>query len=172
VTSIRKRKRRHDLRTGHERALRPLVGDAIRGLMGLQPSSKPSHGFAEIQPPKLHLKRLRATLDARGHPPCVVIDPEIMSGTPCLAGSRLPAQTLLDMVDGGDPWERLVEGWPWLTPEHVNAARRWFADGSGSPPGSFACRGCSSPVLVRGSRRTLVDLQYCAHCEGKNGSVG
>jgi uncharacterized protein (DUF433 family) len=94
---------------------------------------------------------------ARTHPPRVVIDPEIMWGTPCLAGSRLPAQTLLAMVDSGDPWERLVEGWPWLTPAHVDAARRWFADGKAahanldrrllrSPLGSFLCRGCGRQV--------------------------
>ena len=58
----------------------------------------------------------------------MVIDPEIMWGTPCLAGSRLPAQTLLAMVDSGDPWERIVQGWPGLTPQHVKAARAWMAD--------------------------------------------
>jgi uncharacterized protein (DUF433 family) len=58
----------------------------------------------------------------------VVIDPEIMWGTPCLAGSRLPAQALFAMVDSGAPWERIVQGWPWLTPQHVKAARAWLAD--------------------------------------------
>ena len=62
------------------------------------------------------------------HPPRVVVDPEIMWGTPCLAGSRLPARTLLDMVDGGDARERVLASWPWLTPAHVDAARAWFAD--------------------------------------------
>lgn len=64
------------------------------------------------QPPKPNLKRLLATLEARSHPPRVVIDPEIMRSVPCLAGSRLPAQTMLDMANGRDPWERIVEGWP------------------------------------------------------------
>lgn len=62
------------------------------------------------------------------HPPRVVVDVDIMGGIPCLAGSRLPAKTLLGMVDSGDPWEVIVDGWPWLTPAHVEAARRWFAD--------------------------------------------
>jgi uncharacterized protein (DUF433 family) len=62
------------------------------------------------------------------YPTVVIVDPDIMGGTPCLAGSRLPARTLLDMVDGGDPWERIVVGWPWLTPAHVEAARRWLVD--------------------------------------------
>lgn len=62
------------------------------------------------------------------HPPLVLVDPDIMRGTPCLAGSRLLARTLLDMVHSGDPWEVIVDGWPWLTPAHVEAARRWFGD--------------------------------------------
>jgi uncharacterized protein (DUF433 family) len=59
------------------------------------------------------------------HPARVVVDPEVMCGTPCLAGSRLPVQTLLDMVNGGESWERIVHSWPWLTPAHVEAAREW-----------------------------------------------
>lgn len=62
------------------------------------------------------------------YPPLVTVDPDIMGGTPCLAGSRLPARTLLDMVDSGEPWERILASWPWLTLEHVEAARRWLAD--------------------------------------------
>ena len=68
------------------------------------------------------------------HPPRVVVDPEIMWGAPCLAGSRLPAKTLLDMVDGGDSWELIVDGWPWLTPAHVEAARE-FQRGNEKPAG-------------------------------------
>ena len=31
----------------------------------------------------------------------VKIDPEIMSGTPCFAGTRVPARTLIDYLEGG-----------------------------------------------------------------------
>jgi uncharacterized protein (DUF433 family) len=72
---------------------------------------------------------LNGALLDKSHPPLVLVDPDIMWGVPCLVGSRLPARTLLDMVDSGDPWEVIVAGWPWLTPAHVVAARRWFADG-------------------------------------------
>jgi uncharacterized protein (DUF433 family) len=61
------------------------------------------------------------------HPPFVTVDPDIMGGVACLAGSRLPARTLLDMVDAGNDWERVVRSWPWLTPQHVDAARAWQA---------------------------------------------
>jgi len=66
-------------------------------------------------------------VEAQSHPPRVVVDPEVMRGAACLAGSRLPAATLVAMVNGGESWERMVEGWPWLTPQHVDAARAWVA---------------------------------------------
>jgi len=61
------------------------------------------------------------------HPPKVVADPEVLGGIPCLAGSRLPATTLLAMVQAGTPWESITASWPWLTPAHVEAARAWAA---------------------------------------------
>lgn len=71
-------------------------------------------------------------VEVGSHPPRVVVDPEVMRGAACLAGSRLPAVTLVAMVDGGESWERIVESWPWLTLQHVNAARAWLAaDGAG-----------------------------------------
>ena len=32
----------------------------------------------------------------------VTIDPEVMSGTPCFAGTRVPARLLLDYIEGND----------------------------------------------------------------------
>jgi hypothetical protein len=32
----------------------------------------------------------------------VKIDPEIMSGAPCFAGTRVPIQNLIDYLEGGD----------------------------------------------------------------------
>ena len=32
----------------------------------------------------------------------VKIHPEIMSGAPCFAGTRLPIQNLIDYLEGGD----------------------------------------------------------------------
>lgn len=58
-------------------------------------------------------------------PPHVTSDPEVLGGTPVLAGTRLPVETLLACVAAGTPWERLLESWPWLTPEHVAAAARF-----------------------------------------------
>jgi uncharacterized protein (DUF433 family) len=44
---------------------------------------------------------------------CAIIrDPEIMSGTPCFRGTRVPLQTLFDHIEGGDSLEDFLEGFP------------------------------------------------------------
>ncbi len=45
----------------------------------------------------------------------VKIDPEIMSGTPCFAGTRVPARTLIDYIEGGDTLDDFLEGFPTVT---------------------------------------------------------
>jgi uncharacterized protein (DUF433 family) len=45
----------------------------------------------------------------------VLIDPEIMSGTPCFAGTRVPARTLIDYIEGGDSLDDFLEDFPTVT---------------------------------------------------------
>lgn len=49
------------------------------------------------------------------------IDPEIMSGTPCFAGTRVPARTLFDYIEGGDTLEDFLEDFPTVTREQAIA---------------------------------------------------
>ncbi len=42
----------------------------------------------------------------------VVVDPEIMSGEPCFAGTRVPVRTLLDYIEGGDTIDEFLEQYP------------------------------------------------------------
>ena len=42
----------------------------------------------------------------------VVIDPEIMSGTPCFAGTRVPVRALLDYLEGGESLDDFLEQFP------------------------------------------------------------
>jgi uncharacterized protein (DUF433 family) len=51
----------------------------------------------------------------------VKIDPEIMSGTPCFAGTRVPARTLIDYIEGGDTLDDFLEGFPTVTREQAIA---------------------------------------------------
>jgi uncharacterized protein (DUF433 family) len=49
----------------------------------------------------------------------VKIDPEIMSGTPCFAGTRVPIQNLIDYLEGGDSIDEFLEDFPTVSREQV-----------------------------------------------------
>ncbi len=51
----------------------------------------------------------------------VKIDPEIMSGTPCFVGTRVPARTLIDYIEGGDTLEDFLEQFPTVSREQAIA---------------------------------------------------
>jgi uncharacterized protein (DUF433 family) len=42
----------------------------------------------------------------------VVVDPEILSGTPCFAGTRVPVRNLLDYLEAGDSLDEFLEQFP------------------------------------------------------------
>ena len=46
---------------------------------------------------------------------------EVMSGTPVFAGTRVPVQTLIDYLEGGDSIDDFLEGFPTVTKEQVIA---------------------------------------------------
>lgn len=48
-------------------------------------------------------------------------DAEVMSGTPVFAGTRVPVQTLLDYLEGGDTIDEFLEGFPSVRREQVVA---------------------------------------------------
>ena len=37
------------------------------------------------------------------------VDPEIMHGTPCFTGTRVPVQTLLDYIEDGDTLDNFLD---------------------------------------------------------------
>ncbi len=49
-------------------------------------------------------------------------DPEIMGGTPCFVGTRVPFQTLLDYIEGGETLDEFLEQFPGVTREMAIAA--------------------------------------------------
>ena len=51
----------------------------------------------------------------------VVVDPEIMSGTPCFAGTRVPARTLIDHLEAGDSLDIFLKDFPTVTREQAIA---------------------------------------------------
>jgi uncharacterized protein (DUF433 family) len=42
----------------------------------------------------------------------VTIDQEIMHGTPCFTGTRVPVQTLLDFFEAGDTLDQFLHAFP------------------------------------------------------------
>ena len=42
----------------------------------------------------------------------VSIDPEIMSGTPVFAGTRVPVQNLFDYIEGGEDLTEVLDDFP------------------------------------------------------------
>jgi uncharacterized protein (DUF433 family) len=42
----------------------------------------------------------------------VTCDPDVMGGTPVFAGTRVPVQTFLDYIEGGETIDDFLEGFP------------------------------------------------------------
>lgn len=59
---------------------------------------------------------------ATSRTPVVHSDPEIMSGTPVFAGTRVPFQTLIDYLEAGQPLAEFLEDFPTVSREQAVAA--------------------------------------------------
>ncbi|MFN9106726.1 MAG: DUF433 domain-containing protein [Betaproteobacteria bacterium] len=44
--------------------------------------------------------------------PLVSVDPEVMSGAPCFAGTRVPVKNLFDYLEGSSSLEDFLEDFP------------------------------------------------------------
>ena len=49
------------------------------------------------------------------------IDPEIMSGTPVFAGTRVPVQNLFDYIEGGDGLAEFLDDFPSVSKQQAIA---------------------------------------------------
>lgn len=52
----------------------------------------------------------------------IIQDPEILSGEPVFRGTRVPFQTLLDYLEGGDTLDEFLEQYPGVTRDQAIAA--------------------------------------------------
>ena len=52
----------------------------------------------------------------------IVQDPEIHSGEPVFRGTRVPFQTLLDYLEGGETLDEFLEQYPGVSRENAIAA--------------------------------------------------
>jgi len=49
--------------------------------------------------------------------PIVVIDPEVMNGTPCFGGTRVPFKNMIDYLEGGHTLGEFLQQFPTVTRE-------------------------------------------------------
>ena len=54
-------------------------------------------------------------------PPLITSTPEILGGTPVFNGTRVPIQTLIDYLEGGQSIDEFLEGFPTVSREQVIA---------------------------------------------------
>jgi uncharacterized protein (DUF433 family) len=57
----------------------------------------------------------------------IIIDPNICSGKPVIKGTRIMVKNILGMVAGGYTVDRILEAYPELTREMVQAALEYAA---------------------------------------------
>lgn len=53
--------------------------------------------------------------------PLITCSPDVMGGTPVFAGTRVPVQTLLDYLEGGETIDKFLEGFLTVSREQVVA---------------------------------------------------
>jgi uncharacterized protein (DUF433 family) len=55
----------------------------------------------------------------------IVSDPDVMSGDPCIEGTRIPVETIIINLRHGYPIDRIFDAYPTLPSGGVEAAIRW-----------------------------------------------
>jgi uncharacterized protein (DUF433 family) len=51
----------------------------------------------------------------------ITVDPEIFGGKPIIRGRRLAVEHVLSMLAAGDDMETVLEGYPWVEREDIQA---------------------------------------------------
>jgi len=51
----------------------------------------------------------------------IQVDSEIMGGTPCFKGTRVPVQNLFDFMEAGDPLSDFLDAFPTVSKEQAVA---------------------------------------------------
>lgn len=55
----------------------------------------------------------------------IVVDPAILAGKPVIEGTRIPVSLILNLLDQGYSVDRIVEAYPVLTADAIQAAVRY-----------------------------------------------
>jgi uncharacterized protein (DUF433 family) len=60
--------------------------------------------------------------------PLIISDPNVMMGKPVIAGTRIPAEIILEKLAAGESYEQILEAYPRLTKESIRAALAFGAE--------------------------------------------
>jgi uncharacterized protein (DUF433 family) len=56
------------------------------------------------------------------HQSVIVSDPEVLGGTPCFRGTRVPVDSLIDYLEAGDSLNEFLDNFPSVSREAAIAA--------------------------------------------------
>jgi uncharacterized protein (DUF433 family) len=60
--------------------------------------------------------------------PRITMTPGVMGGKPCIKGTRIPVDIIVDYMASGESIAAVIEGYPDLSEEDVRAALAFAAD--------------------------------------------
>lgn len=66
-------------------------------------------------------KEINSTLGDLMNPNVVIVDPDVLGGTPVFRGTHVPAQSLFDFLEAGDSIEEFLGNFPTVHREQVIA---------------------------------------------------
>ena len=55
----------------------------------------------------------------------ITVDPEVLGGTPCFKGTRVPLATFLDHIEAGVSLDRFLQGYSSVSREQALAVMEW-----------------------------------------------
>lgn len=62
----------------------------------------------------------------------ITTNPGILSGKPIIRGTRMPVWIIIELIEIGQTNEEIVDDYPWLTSEDVDAVRLLMEQNPGS----------------------------------------
>ena len=68
------------------------------------------------------LDRLKIERSSMKRESVIVSDPEILGGTPCFRGTRVPVDSLIDYLEAGDTLDEFLDNFPSVSREAAVAA--------------------------------------------------
>jgi len=57
----------------------------------------------------------------------ITVNPQVMTGKPCIRGLRFPVSRLLGLLAAGESREEILTEYPYLEPEDIDEALRYAA---------------------------------------------